>query len=602
MLAQSGPGRLHLHSHPPAEPLQHPARNDACEDLARLEVELEAVYASGVDVTRLRPGNQRIVLRGPERKWAIGRLLQDELFTRLVPNDKLRSCISRSHFELAWDSLSNTLHLTRCTQDTLLVNGAPTSKQPALVAQGAHVGFCAPLSTTPFLVMSVLIRNPALESSVPPEFATPSPKGGGQGSQCTDSTTGYWLTCTFALGCDVAALPFEARSIAVPANAAITIGRQHQPRFFASLLGNVEQRYLTTVSRSHLELAPSSTKWGAFTLTSLCPNPVVVQGQQQLVKGDHTIVRPTTSIAFLFAGPQDNRASEFLRFSLSTGEAEDPQFWLDMGGTAVRNDWPLSLRRLPGGASGLTVGRAHQPDMHCSALASSDLHYVSREHFRIERAAKDWCLVALSGNPAWHVRGVERTALTRFEPLPLAAGDMVQVLAGATDDLPDGPGGQGTLHWTFYDAVRAADGLSARLMEDTSPVAHAAGWQQDADEACPAPSVAQLHPGVETPVSMASPMSPTSPVRSPPPKGEYFPSRLCTTSPKAPGEHGHFPWNFDSASAARFPTRVVKASLQPPPQRPGSKSSPRCHQSIDEQRTFPGVSRCVSVCTSSEYD
>ncbi|CAE7702700.1 unnamed protein product, partial [Symbiodinium pilosum] len=57
----------------------------------------------------------------------IGRAHQTEAFERLVPDDALRNCVSRSHFTLTWDG--QQLLLKRTSANAMIVDDAVTQQQ-----------------------------------------------------------------------------------------------------------------------------------------------------------------------------------------------------------------------------------------------------------------------------------------------------------------------------------------------------------------------------------------------------------------------------------------------------------------------------------------
>merc|ERR1719198_1979626 len=89
---------------------------------------------------------------------------------------------------------------------------------------------------------------------------------------------------SLARGCDLEALPAEAKAVRLPAGQTALVGRQHQMGFFENLLG-AEQQLLKFISRSHFELRPAAGKPTHFTLTNLSSNPIALGGQQ-VAKGE----------------------------------------------------------------------------------------------------------------------------------------------------------------------------------------------------------------------------------------------------------------------------------------------------------------------------
>lgn len=134
---------------------------------------------------------------------------------------------------------------------------------------------------------------------------------------------------------------------------------------------------------------------------------------------------------------------------------EDPHFWLTLCGSAVRDGYPPDARRLDGGEEGLTVGRAHQKELHREAFDEELQQYLSRDHFRIDLGLDGLCkLVAISNNPIWRNRCGKRTeAVVGDPPLTLVNGDAIQLFTGADDCTATGPGNLGSLLWLFQDTT-----------------------------------------------------------------------------------------------------------------------------------------------------
>jgi len=212
------------------------------------DVVLECIKAPGVEVASVHRSLRCLVLPGTERSWNVGRQLQPELFTRLVPDEALLLCVSRAHLELTMDPGSDSVCLRRLTQNSILVNGTPAPIHAVPVPIGAHLGFCAPDSTDPFLVFLVLVCDataigitsaPVQQGSVslPPTHGQGlvhlgatlkhgrqsgmQPHSAGQApphlpvtqASCSPVPRGVTMTCVFALGCSVELLPHDARML-----------------------------------------------------------------------------------------------------------------------------------------------------------------------------------------------------------------------------------------------------------------------------------------------------------------------------------------------------------------------------------------------------
>merc|ERR1719433_2141933 len=87
-----------------------------------------------------------------------------------------------------------------------------------------------------------------------------------------------------------------------------------------------------------------------------------------------------------------------------------PQFWLTLCGTAVKQGYPRDARRLEGGEDGLSVGRAHQKELHAEAFDEELQQYLSPHHFRIDPGSDgSYKLVPMSNHPIWRNRCGKRT-------------------------------------------------------------------------------------------------------------------------------------------------------------------------------------------------
>merc|ERR1712066_65588 len=67
------------------------------------------------------------------------------------------------------------------------------------------------------------------------------------------------LECVFAIGVDVRQMPLAMRTIGIPLDIPVEIGRQCQPGFFEQLLKK-SQQCLTYLSRKHCELTLTSAR------------------------------------------------------------------------------------------------------------------------------------------------------------------------------------------------------------------------------------------------------------------------------------------------------------------------------------------------------
>merc|ERR1711879_858032 len=107
--------------------------------------------------------------------------------------------------------------------------------------------------------------------------------------------------------------------------------------------------------------------------------------------------------------PDSGEGSKAVQFQLpqQSGIVTTP-FRLFLSGSAVRRTFAVDKRVLEGWEDGLTIGRAHQKDLHSEAFEQELRQYISRDHFRIE-CGRDgsYGLSALTDNPLWRKRGAD---------------------------------------------------------------------------------------------------------------------------------------------------------------------------------------------------
>lgn len=299
------------------------------------------------------------------------------------------------------------------------------------------------------------------------------------------------LTCTRMMGVDVASLPAGQCIVPLELGARACIGRQHQFRFFEGLVGN-KHPFWPFISRSHLELVPHPDMAGTVEVCNLSVNPVLMD-DHTLTTGTQITVELPVDIGFLanlagkpdiflqlrlelgsrggsagasvelscvgsspangYASPSEiATATGSIPASSATGSPPgvSRSFSLELSGSAVREGVPLERRQLIFPLDELMLGRAHQRRLHAEALRDGVSSWVSRDHFKIYPASEGFHVVALTSNPMWHVRGGKQSVFLKGQgSVSLASGDSLLLYTGATDGTPDGPGGLGTLQWTF---------------------------------------------------------------------------------------------------------------------------------------------------------
>jgi hypothetical protein len=560
-----------------------------------VEVVLECTYSAGVDIASIPPKHKCLTLKVGENgpPWAVGRQMQPQFFARLVPDEALRSHISRNHLELSWEAPN--LMLKKLSQNAISINGTPAPQQAIQLPQGVQLSFhpATPEKAPPppFMAFAVQMRDSATIAAcgptplpTKPDVAIPDhvvkqlqqqheqqqqmqnqmvPPASQQRPQtCPAAAQHAQLPPTqvragvpqasaqasqrFVLFCssvaaasggdrDLTSLSLEQRTIQLPADGRLSVGRAHQHGFFEALLG-ADSIFLTFISRLHFEVMPASTKARAYEITNNSANPLVV-GEEQIQKGACGLLRPKCSIDFISKSAGGAKPQVFLRLEvldeaqsqsaarephrpvahpstphmgadqsampsyglaepstsphhstpqppvsacrmglekmglsspltakaatttpptqLDAGGAGESPFWLELGGTALKTEFLAAARsrRLQGSEAGLTVGRCHQSNLLSEAVRDGVMQYLSREHFKIERAeAGHYILMPLSANPMWRVRNGERTSAVKGCSMFLEPGDAILLFTGAPDCTPDGPGSKGTLFFRFGDA------------------------------------------------------------------------------------------------------------------------------------------------------
>ncbi|CAJ1445586.1 unnamed protein product [Effrenium voratum] len=333
----------------------------------------------------------------------IGRAHQADDFEKLIPDEALRSCLSRNHFTMSFDGRG--FILKRLSANAMFLDEAMIPQQQDVpLRSGALIGLSSEANgKSSFLVFRFL---PKGQESPNTEAPTQQPSW-------SASLAGmpFYLLCTMSMSRDMLPLRAEQRAVPLPPRGTLILGRQHQPGFFEGIIG-AESPNLTFISRSHLEvneLGPAS-----FAVRNLSQNPIVVK-QQQLVKEQQSFLSPGDCIEFI-AG-SDLKC--FLRLTLEQAPratitarpAQPGSFWLELTGSAVKPEVPVEQLRVhsqaSNGRNSLVVGRAFQHELHQVSLNEDALAWVSREHFRIQDTAGGFELTAVSSNPMWLQHGGE---------------------------------------------------------------------------------------------------------------------------------------------------------------------------------------------------
>mmetsp|Transcript_25926 Transcript_25926/g.49669 ORF Transcript_25926/g.49669 Transcript_25926/m.49669 type:complete len:185 (+) Transcript_25926:1070-1624(+) len=128
------------------------------------------------------------------------------------------------------------------------------------------------------------------------------------------------LECVHAQGGRPAELTVEARSIMLPMDESLEIGRQHQPGRFEELL-RAEPHWLTYISRAHCRvMLHASGNGGAppqllLRVENLSANAVLVCGKP-LVKGQVETITEGGTLEFVAKQRESLQDTKFLSFML----------------------------------------------------------------------------------------------------------------------------------------------------------------------------------------------------------------------------------------------------------------------------------------------
>lgn len=490
------------------------------------EVVLECVHSSSVDVATLPLKHKCLVLDADKQPWCVGRQQQPFFFSRLVPDEGLRSLISRSHVEFTLSD--RVLSMKKLATNAVQVDGREVqTDEVAPILNESKLQFCGRDGALPILSFKILLRDGASARNNPMPLPTRRDlpiAAAAAAAEAAASTPAarYSLLCTHVVGAKAEAmLPPELWTLPLTIDGGPQVlGRTHQPGQFEKFLENpAASEFMGMISRSHLELvpvehAPDGTECaGVFSVTNLSPNPVTIS-EVKLDKGGRGLLRPGQSIDFIgnnSAGQiitylqltlqEQVQQEEPLRggaevtkektvtkkllqyfsetFACSGGREEKdgpgrpvqqlPLFWLELEGSAVQQSFPAKQRVLAGSPQGLVVGRLHQQSLHREAFSKEVSEYMSREHFRIScqlaPAPARFVLASLTGgNTMWRGRGGKLQPLEKGDPpLQLLHGDEILLYTGAQDGTPDGPGSLGILKWVFRELSAAHADTQADL-------------------------------------------------------------------------------------------------------------------------------------------
>jgi serine/threonine protein kinase len=316
----------------------HPKQD--INDLA--EIVLECVFAEGVDLGGIPTQNRTVTLKAlPGRNGSalIGRQQQADFFEKLVPKKELLTVISRSHFELAWDtSKSSKVMLKKLSLNPLSLEGHVLSSNESIsVQQGSRIGFSQPVSAQevckgkdPFLVLRLLLKSigdieqegahPSASSRTPtppkPSFISQNPRDSSQQDVVAV------LECTSVVGTDQNSIRERDRIIELSLDRPLEIGKQKQT-IFDSLL-KPDPKWLSFISRTHCRLIVShrhpEASQSQGTQPSLCLSienlsaNVILVDEHKVGKDHSGTVQEGGTLAFV-AAPEPPDEVKFLVFT-----------------------------------------------------------------------------------------------------------------------------------------------------------------------------------------------------------------------------------------------------------------------------------------------
>lgn len=310
------------------------------------ELVLTCVHAEGVDLPSISAAKRALAFSVDLSygRWVVtvGRQHQPEFFELLVPSKELLTCISRSHFELLLDAPGAPL-LRKLSGNPLLMDDRPLGLNEAVpLRDRAAISF----GGTPgagsggdrrFLVLTVQLRSAQQVRAEGPHPAALAARAQAP-ARMPSSAVAAVLECIKTIGTDVRTLSSEARAIALPLDAPVQVGRQHQVGFFDRLL-QAEPSWLTFISRTHCVVqlshgapptvgaapsspAPSTGLQHWLKVENLSSNPVFLQGRP-LVKGRADIISEGSVLTFVAKGA-DDKETVFLEFMLRRARACAP--------------------------------------------------------------------------------------------------------------------------------------------------------------------------------------------------------------------------------------------------------------------------------------
>jgi len=311
------------------------------------EIVLKVVRADGLDLGTVPASHSAIAFAVDPYlgRFAalVGRQHQPEFVKAVVPKQRQLECISRAHFALTWDpAVGGNPTLRTLSGNSLIIDGRAVSPEELVqVSDGSNLSFSGIGDADPqFLILRARLRprgavasdgpHPALQVSVPKAGdcgaglsagSSPArlPSAGRQQKQ-EHTLLAASLECVHAQGGRPAEVASEARSIMLPIDEPLEIGRQHQPGSFEELL-RAEPQWLTYISRAHCRIMLHASGSGGpspqllLRVENLSANAVLVCGKP-LAKGQVETIAEGGTLEFVAKQRESLQDTKFLSFML----------------------------------------------------------------------------------------------------------------------------------------------------------------------------------------------------------------------------------------------------------------------------------------------
>eukprot|EP00933_Yihiella_yeosuensis_P069872 TRINITY_DN7694_c0_g1_i1.p1 TRINITY_DN7694_c0_g1~~TRINITY_DN7694_c0_g1_i1.p1 ORF type:complete len:599 (-),score=117.75 TRINITY_DN7694_c0_g1_i1:164-1888(-) len=247
---------------------------------------LELVAAEDVEVSSLPPERRRLLLVPAGEVDGhlvapVGRQHHQELFEVWLPDQELRSCISRTAFEIRWlPGTTKGCKVVARGNNPVTLNGKLLTRGETLpLESGSELGF--PYSQSGELALFLRLRFAPV--SLPPAAAAAEASAQTAaldfGVQDARSVGTSWLLVISEVeglsAQQLSSFPESVRTLQIGANSTLTVGRQHQPQTFEALLSQ-DPTFLSYISRSHVEL---QAKDDMLVATNVSSNPFYIDGE-----------------------------------------------------------------------------------------------------------------------------------------------------------------------------------------------------------------------------------------------------------------------------------------------------------------------------------